>query len=195
MRRVNPEFNSHYAKAQGQRNGFVELHSTENPAHKTRGDSNYSRQLWRLLNFFDHSEAVRSTIVLERKVNGAVCYYLDCRPPTPEEISQARHLIFEALTGVQPDEKIKIDDQIGKLIDEYDPFGQLGRKLISIRVPEDPSKPLSAWIYPTDNVENELERLFGGQQISAPTDMQFYVTDKSNNLFRFRSLIQQPTSE
>lgn len=120
---------------------------------------------------------------------------LDARLPTSEEIHQTRQLISIALNGVQADQRAEIDKEIGSLIEEYDPFGQAGRKLISIRLPDDPSKPRSAWTYPTADVEREIERLFSGKQISAPPEMQFYVTDESDILFRFRNLISSIPSE
>lgn len=155
-------------------------------------DENYPRELWKILNSLDQGEASRCRTVLEKKVNGATCYYLECRPPSTKEIDQTRRLVHEILNNTSPDKKSEMDRAIGELIKEYDPFGQSGKKLISIRIPDDPLHPLSAWTYPTNDVEREVERLFSGQEISAPGDMQFYVGDKSNSLFRFRNLIVQP---
>ncbi len=145
-----------------------------------------------LFDFLNKSEAERCRIVLERKLEGAHAYYLEALPPTDEDKVKTRRMIAEIMGNVPPHKKENIDNNIGQLIYEYDVFGVSGKKIICIRVPDDPGTPLSAWTYPVENVEKETQRLFSGEKISAPEDMHFYVGSNPNTLSRFKSLIFQP---
>lgn len=142
-----------------------------------------------LMNFLNRREAARCRLVLERHFEEAVSYYLEALPPSSDEVALTRQKIAKILRDAPANKKEEIDSNISQLVDEYDPFGISGTRLISIRVPIDPGSPMSAWTYPVPDVAKEVRRLFSGETISAPADMQFYVGSDNVTMPRFESLI------
>lgn len=148
----------------------------------------HSSELREILNEFDRLESARCHMLRVTTPAGATNYYLKALPPSREEVATVRSLIAATLEKAPPEKRSMLDDSIGRLIKEYDPFGQTGSKLISIRVPDDQSKPLAAWVFSTTNADQDLEKLLSGEMTTAPDTMRFYVSDPGKPLFRFRNL-------
>lgn len=149
-------------------------------------------EVLKLSEFLNKNEAGRCQILLEKKFEDAHEYYLEVLPPSREEIIATRNIIAEIMESVPKDKKEEVDNNIGQLIYEYDAFGLSGKKILSIRVPDNSESPLSAWTYPVNDVKFEIQRIFSGEQVKAPENMQFYVGSDPNILARFEALISFP---
>jgi hypothetical protein len=152
-------------------------------------------EVTKLSKFLNNNEAGRCQILLEKKYADAHEYFLEVAPPSREEIADTRNMIAEILEKAPKDKKEEIDNNISQLIHEYDAFGLLGKKILSIRVPDNPKSPLSAWTYPVNNVELEIQRIFSGEQIKAPENMQFYVGSDPKTMSRFEAIILYPETK
>jgi hypothetical protein len=111
-------------------------------------------------------------------------------PPDREEVASIRKRIAEALSQVSGSDRQDLSEWIDYLIDSYDPFGVMGKRVILVQIPDDPDERMSALSYTTEDFDSEVIKLDPGKKFDYVFEnLHIFVSDDNEDLMRLKAYL------
>jgi hypothetical protein len=124
--------------------------------------------------------------------NGTQTWYLiGIEQPNSEQIAMARSMIAEALDCVEASSREILDERISEMIEMYNTFGTQGKRAAIIQIPHDAEKQMVAYVYRSNNFEEEMKKLDPATPFSHRFDqLKVYAREDAEILDRFSKIIK-----
>lgn len=154
------------------------------PVH--RSVAGWQREVESLLG---HHEARRSRILSRKQTPESELYLLGVEPPREEEISDVRSALETLIRGVAPENRASCEEKLAALVEEYDPYGQEGLRIIQIDVPDEPNGRLTGFSCKAVDFGHAVDAFQKGEMIGLENLRGYAASYAGMPLTRFSALI------
>ena len=141
---------------------------------------------------FAQSEATRTRLLAQRRYpdNDVLLYVVE--PPSTGEIQTVKARIADLRNEVPPDDLEAFDQRLATAIDDYDPYGETGRKVLHITNPG-PEGRMSGMLIQTDDIESLHENFLNSASYKITARKGWISSHDGKPLERFSQLpLPQP---
>lgn len=138
---------------------------------------------------FGSHEAKRSRILSRKETVDSEPYLLGVEPPSADEIRTIRERLDGLLAEIAPENRASVEAKLAKLIQEYDPYGDEGRRVIQIDVPDEPNGRLTGFTCQTTDFTEINERFLNGEMTDLKNLRGYAASYAGMPLTRFDALI------
>ncbi len=138
---------------------------------------------------FGHHEARRSRILSRKQTPESELYLLGVEPPRKEEISVVRSALETLMRGVAPENRASCEEKLAALVEEYDPYGNEGLRIIQIDVPDEPNGRLTGFSCTTADFGQAVDLFQKGEMIGLENLRGYAASYAGMPLTRFSALI------
>lgn len=138
---------------------------------------------------FSASEAGRSRVLSHKKSVESDLYLLGVEPPDDAEVKGIREKIAELESRLSDDEREAFHGWLDQAVKEYDAFGEEGRRLIQIDVPDEPNGRLTGFTCSADDFDAHVRDFLNGEMMELRNVRGYAASFAGMPLDRFRKLI------
>ncbi|RYD22898.1 MAG: hypothetical protein EOP88_06285 [Verrucomicrobiaceae bacterium] len=138
---------------------------------------------------FSTSEAARSRVLSHKKSVESDLYLLGVEPPDEAEVKSIREKIAAQESRLSEDEREVFNEWLDQAVKEYDAFGEEGRRLIQIDVPDEPNGRLTGFTCPADDFDAHVRDFLNGEMMELRNVRGYAASFAGMPLDRFRKLI------
>ncbi len=138
---------------------------------------------------FSASEAGRSRVLSHKKSGESDLYLLGVEPPDDAEVKGIREKIAELESRLSDDEREAFHGWLDQAVKEYDAFGEEGRRLIQLDVPDEPNGRLTGFTCSADDFDAHVRDFLNGEMMELRNVRGYAASFAGMPLDRFRKLI------
>ncbi len=138
---------------------------------------------------FSASEAARCRVLSQKKSVESDLYLLGVDPPDDAEVRGIREKIAELESRLPDGEREAFHEWLEQSVREYDAFGDEGRRLIQIDVPDEPNGRLTGFTCSADDFDSHVRDFLNGEMMELRNVRGYAASFAGMPLDRFRKLI------
>ncbi len=170
---------------------------------RTQSSKHVSRPRYRALgewlgemeSIFGAHEAKRSRMLSRKETVDSELYLLAVEPPSVDEIQRMRRHVDRLLSEIAPENRTTAEKRLEKLTREYDPFGEEGRRVIQIDLPDEPHGRLTGFTCQATDFTEITERFLNGEMTDLQNLRGYAASYAGMPLTRFSALIVTDDAE
>ncbi|MBK1817710.1 hypothetical protein JIN84_18975 [Luteolibacter yonseiensis] len=144
---------------------------------------------------FGRHEAGRAHLLSRKETVDSELHLLGVEPPAPDEVRNIRQQVERLLSEVAPGNHTLAEARLAKLIQEYDPYGYEGRRVIQIDVPDEPNGRLTGFTCQAPDFTEITARFINGEMMDLQNLRGYSASYAGMPLTRFDALIVMDDQE
>jgi len=143
-------------------------------------------------NVMQKSEAERCRVLATYSDDNSDFTLVAIDPPNPDQIAEAREAISTLASECEKDFISDLDKRVTMMIEEYDPFGTMGRRAFFVTISKgDTDLHCSAFLFSVDNFEGLVEIVDPKSKIPySMKNARWYQNPKGGVLDRLRDIME-----
>lgn len=138
---------------------------------------------------FSAREAARCRVLSHKKSVESDLYLLGVEPPEESEVAELREKLDALEARLSEADREIFREWLDQTVKEYDAFGEEGRRLIQIDVPDEPNGRLTGFTCSADDFDAHVRDFLNGEMIELRNVRGYAASFAGMPLDRFRKLI------